>query len=464
MRNFIVYLLALGMAIMLCSCGESSQQTKKVSGYENSEEDQKKLKSSSEEPEYDKLKLLCNRDDYGSCYTKNGYYYLTEDTRELADGTYGSHLMYMDFAAKKEIYLCSNAGCRHNTPDCPSVFLYDDFPSISTMIFIYKDYLYILSKELDDDGALYENIDIIGDDSIVKSTPAVLYRVNLDGTNREKVYTFENSLILEDIVLGDDNGIYVVTKKLSSEKNSSGNYMTSSERKLVFIDLKSNEERIVCNMEFGDDISWNIYDCFDTNIVLSGFDYGRKLSVEEIFNDNAYKDLYENSDEVFALLDLKTGNITRVCSFNNKEEHSAIINGNMLYVSYSGDGSIRSVDLSSKAENNICTLKNNYIYTLIGDKLCCGSWDMTSDQTYYYVDINTGEVSHSGLVNKCNGWSLEFCAVLDSEVLVIYDYEAKKLDDEAYDITRYQFGLISKEDLFAGNDNYQTIKMIGRGR
>ena len=82
------------------------------------------------------------------------------------------------------------------------------------------------------------------------------------------------------------------------------------------------------------------------------------------------------------------------------------------------------------------------------------------------MDVNTGEISYSSLVNKSLGWSLDFRAVLDSEVLVIYDYEAlpSEFNDGAYEILRYQYGLISKSDLFAGNANYRPIRMIGKGR
>ena len=49
--------------------------------------------------------MLVTGDGYG-CHTQEGYYYLEKETKELSDGSYGSHLMYMDFAALQEVYLC----------------------------------------------------------------------------------------------------------------------------------------------------------------------------------------------------------------------------------------------------------------------------------------------------------------------------------------------------------------------
>lgn len=126
------------------------------------------------------------------------------------------------------------------------------------------------------------------------------------------------------------------------------------------------------------------------------------------------------------------------------------------------DGSVKAIDLSTGAEREICRRSaGTYLYRRIGNRLCCDSG--IQDGTFDYIDIDTGEISHSSLVNKSLGWSLDFRAVLDKDVLVIYDYEATPGGDGSYEISRYQYGLISQEDLFAGNDNYRRINMVGRG-
>lgn len=139
----------------------------------------------------DGLKFLRNPYSDSACYTENGYYYQTFDTVELADGTYGSHLMYMDYDSCREIYLCSTAGCRHDSPDCPAVLPYDDFPVSSTKLFVSGDHLYILSREYDDDGAMSQDYLLDGTyDEPAESQPAVFYQAKLDGTERKKIYTF----------------------------------------------------------------------------------------------------------------------------------------------------------------------------------------------------------------------------------------------------------------------------------
>ena len=49
--------------------------------------------------------------------------------------------------------------------------------------------------------------------SDVESNKAVLYKLNLDGTNREKIYTFDDNATIEDFVIGSGNGIYLIAKK-----------------------------------------------------------------------------------------------------------------------------------------------------------------------------------------------------------------------------------------------------------
>lgn len=398
------------------------------------------------------------------CHTKDGYYYQTFETEELSDGSYGSHLMYMDFQAQQEVYLCSNAGCSHDSPDCTAVLPYDDFPIASTLLFVWQDSLYLLSKMSDNDGSMqmsFSEGDSGSSSSGTEGSAAVLYRANLDGTGRETVHTFDPSLSLEDLVLGDESGIYVVTKKLTAEQGSEGTYINSAQRKLVHLDLATGKEQEVCSLDFDGSISWRLVDCYDRTLVLQGTDYGRKISNEELFSDDAYKDLYENSQTVFATVALDSPEPEIRYRQDNKDRNYAQVEGNMLYAS-NADGSVTSYDFRTGDERELCRREDSsYLYGKIGNKICCDS--LSGDDTFDYIDIDTGEISHSSLVNQSLGWSLDFRAVLDSEVLAIYDYEYIDNGDGSYEITRYQYGLISQEDLFAGNPNFRKINMIGRG-
>ncbi|MDY2628167.1 MAG: hypothetical protein SOW08_07615 [Lachnospiraceae bacterium] len=466
MKKIITFLVIAGMVICLCACVGETKEHEGIPSEAASPADPAGGGSSSETQDPAGFRYLAAAGE--GCCTEDGYYYITEDTQELSDGSYGAHIMYMDFASGQEVYLCSNAGCRHDSPDCSSVLSEEEFPAGSCLIFVHQGSLYILSKDQDMDGtvssimAADENGELQSVE--MENRPSVLYRAEPDGTNREKVYTFDSSETLEDKVIGDEKGLYFIVKKLSSEQTTDGTYMAASESRLVFLNPETWKGETICSLDQNDDISWEVEGCYGDKLVLQGQDYGRRISGEDILDDDTWKSLYTEADDVYALLDVKSGGLHEIYRISNKEEHSAYVYGNCLYLSRKQDGSVKAVDLDTGKERQLASLTNSCIFTVVGDRLCCHSWDWTDDKTFYYVDTKTGEVSHSGLVNRLNGWSLELRGETASDALVVYDYEAEQLDEDTYEISRYQYGLISKEDLYAGNDNYRTIKMIGSGR
>ncbi len=473
-KNFI---LCAVLICLLCGCGKDVQTksgntqengSREISDKEkeekNTETDSATIQQNTGKNLFYKtgdLRFLCGSES--NCSTENGYYYLTGETTKLRDGDYATHLMYMDFATCQEIYLCSTAGCKHDTADCPAVFLYDDFPAYTTKLFVWKDNLYILSREYDDDGTMSEDILYI-EDTQPEGFPAVLYKAKLDGTERKQIYTFDSDLTLEDMVVGDENGIYIITKKVSTDKTDTASYTTSSERKLIFLDLESLNTREICSMDFNDNISWNVTGCSGDSLILNGIDFGREISRDEQWNDDVYKSLYESSFDVYSVLNLESGTVTEIYRDSNQYEHSSQVIGDTLYLSSSENQNIEGLNIFTGEKKTVCTLSQNLILDALGDMLCCRDWNLAGDFTWYFVDTKTGEIHHSSLVNKCNGWSLEFYAKTASDILVVNDYDAKKNSDESYEIYQIKYALISKEDLFSGKENYRNIKMIGPGQ
>ena len=470
MKKILVMVMVLILCCSLCACNTSTQNndvTEENKVLQNDEQENDQTSHTKESQKIGDMKILNDSEHLASCYTNDGYYYLTEETEGLKDGDYGMHLMYMDFATQQEIFLCSNTGCQHNTADCPAVFLMDEFPIFSSGIFVYKDKLYVLSKESDDEGAVTQDLSIGFDNEMIEAeaAQAVLYEMNIDGTNRRKVLTFEAGLTVEDVVLGNDDGLYFVTKKLSNTVGKDNNNITtSSDKKLVLWDMTSKHTKDICSLNFDDGILWKIVGCFNDTLVLNGVDYGKELTSDDYtMSDNDWKDLYKDSSDVIAVLNLDTKSLSEKYRMDNSEEHSIAVVGNMLYVSYANTGDIKSIHLESDEEKVLCSFPQNLIMDTFENMLCCRTWDMTSDYTYYFINTETGEIQNSPLVNKSLGWSLEFKAEVGSQILVVYDYEATSLGDGAYEITQYKYALIDKADLYAGNEKYLPIKMIGKG-
>lgn len=415
------------------------------------------------------LKLLCTEDGSASCATQEGYYYISTELLTLQDKSLGTRLMYMDYASCREICLCSAPGCTHDTKDCTAVLPNKEFPAYTSKLFLHQGSLYILSRQPDFEGSYSSSFSpngesFVGETSKANDLQAVLYRMNPDGTGRQKVYSFDPNLTLEGTLALDEQGLYAITKKLSSQKEGNGEYTSATEKTLVYLDLSSYSLTQISDMEFGDNISWDLIGCADGSFLLKGIDYGRKLTTEEYYDDDAYPEFYKNSHTVFALLDTASGSPKEFYRIGNEGIHSAALLGNNLYISFIDNGQIISVNVATGEERLLVTHPQNYITGTIGNMLCCQNLNSSADPSYYFIDTDTGEIRHSDLVNKTLGWSLDLVAETESDVLVIYDYDATATAGGGYEIHLYQYGLISKEDLFSGKENYRKIQMTGRGR
>lgn len=455
MKKLITLILALGILLSLCACAAPSN-------YGESSVDESENKSETEtETETTKsssLSLLCRlQNNIKGCTTDNGYYYLSNEVGRLSDGRLATHLMYMDFATRREIYLCNNAACTHNTIDCTSVFSTDDFPLSSTLLFVWNNNLYIMSKESDHDGSAAIGI-FGGGNNAVESKPTTIYRANLDGTDRNKVYTFDSTVTVEDFVVGDGSGLYFITKKLTAQQSNGNSYTTSSERKLVYLDLSAKTETAICSMDFGDNISWDVIGCSDRSLVLYGIEFGRDVSPDEMHSDNTH--IYDDSYDVFATLNIDSRSLNEIYRVYAPKARNYAVDENKLYFSVIGDGSITSVDLRNGEQKELCKISQDSIWGMVGDKLYTRD---SSDYTYYFIDVNTGTISHSGLVNKSLGWSLDIISEAGDQVLTIYDYNATAKGDGSYSINGYKYALISKDDLYAGRNNFVPISMTGSG-
>lgn len=264
-------------------------------------------------------------------------------------------------------------------------------------------------------------------------------------------------------MVGSDNGIYVITKKLSTDKDGNQTYTTSSQQKLMFLDFSSLSLTEVCSMDFGDNISWQIIDCCQNDFLLCGIDFGREVSRDEIWDDDVHKELYKNSSQVYALLSRDGSKPKEIARQSNQYSNSAKLLGDNLYLSSEENQNIDALDIKTGEKKTLCTLPQNLIMDTFGDTLCCRDWNLSGDPAWYFVNTKTGTITKTPLVIACNGWSLDFRGETEADVLFVYDYDATDNRDGSYDIHQYKYALISKDDLFAGKDNYRKIEMIGPG-
>lgn len=401
------------------------------------------------------LSLLTSGSNYNDCAAEHGYYYLNEE---------GDHIMYVDYESRKELYLCSRPGCKHDTEECPS-YINETERLTGNSLFYYKDHLYLFSHDFDNDGTtaidyLADGSEPMGDLSVV-SSPAALYQMNPDGTERKKVCSFDEGAALEDTVLCDDSGLYFIEKRLTSEQvDDQTTTVSSKDRKLIRVDTSQWKQEEVCDM----DEQSGIIGCYGGKLVVCSVQYQKELTAEEKLDDDIFTEALNESKSVYALFDPATEESREIYSVKNDRINNALLKGKYLYAAAEGDGDIKKIDVETGEATVFVKTQNNNLNGIYEDVLACSSWD-TADSASYYIHLDDGVIERSDLKNRYKDYPLEVRAETPDGFLVVCDYDAHT--DPVYpdqdNIEGIQFALIDKADLYSGTENYEKIEMTSKG-
>lgn len=461
MKKLLSIICMCTLLLGLCACGSKQVENEgNVAGVlENSTASDNTVTNAASPQTNEGISMLTH-EVYPSCNTEDGYYYIPAEMKKLRDGNYGSAIMYMDFATQKEVYLCSNVGCTHDTAACSAIIPEDEFSPLFGTMFICNGKLYLLSCGADSEGETisfgYANSEITKQDSV----PNILYCMNPDGTNRKKIYTFPDGVTVEPTVFGNSSSLYFITKELSQ---GSG-IMTASDRRLIRYDIASGKTAEVAALDIESGSNWRIVGCSGTNLVLEGVVYPEEYSAAEDYSASQWSEIFGNSKTKYVSLNVEDGKVMFLYDVKNKNGHCAAVLNGALFVAEGSSEDILRIDLDYGNQSTLATLQQSNIVGTVGTMLVCRTWDMTADYSMYFVDTENGKISRCALTNKYNGWALEPVGETKDDVLVIYDYDAEALSDGAYEIYRYKMALISKEDLYVGNDSFRPIEMIAGGR
>lgn len=157
-----------------------------------------------------------------------GYYYINN----------GKNIKYFDYSAKKEIYLCNKPNCKHDTQECSSYLNRLE----ANELFVYNDYLYLISGT----GNVVTMSCSMGEDGTstpqVGGKPPIIYRMNLDGTNKTKLFECPSGVELTSNFIFEGNNLYTFFLRNEMIELSKDSY-TSMEisRELVKINLETKK-------------------------------------------------------------------------------------------------------------------------------------------------------------------------------------------------------------------------------
>ncbi|MGC2873633.1 hypothetical protein ACPW7J_12735 [Ihubacter sp. rT4E-8] len=454
-KSIMIMMMAMAVCIAMTACGEKAG--------DNSETDVGMTEGWGIAGN-----LVMRADGEYRCASDKGYYYVTEDEIELKDGSFGRNIMYVDYATKQEVYLCSNAGCKHDTKDCTAVIADGNN---ECMPFYQGGKLYLLTKDYDQGNSVTTGFSADGSfGETPEVSPAILYSMNPDGTDRKMVYTFEKNLTLNSQVYGDDSGLYFITSKVKMEEMEAEQTYRAAvyDRKVVRLDLGSGKVSECCKLDPEEKQalwnSWNVVDCAGDKLVLNRTHYKSEMTESDYLDDDAFRDASKKATEEYAFLDLTNGKIDIKYQLPNEPYHEIKSKNGMLYVLREDEDQLVEVDLNTGKERRIVqdkALNGAGIFGSYGDMMEIRDAEGESMQ----MDLTDGKLYKGRLTDESLHWPLTILARFDDDFLVIYDYDAEKseLNNGGYEIHQNKLAFISKDKLYRGQRDWQKVKMVGKG-
>ena len=417
--------------------------------------------------------------------TENGYYSVKSLGTSYWDDKF-LNLTYVDFASHREVVLCSDSSCKHDNEKCASYLSSKDFLSIPG-VFINGDYLYLLSTEYDQSGSMSSGggYTAPGYEPPEETRRASIYRMNLDGTNRQKIWEADNvGDVIEANVFGDGNDIWFITKTPAmkiyenpeSKKNGAVFYYSKNRALMKY---SSSENKITERIPLDDynNIALDVMGCKDGKLILSGTAYPNGTSIwdnMEILapspnfgdSDSATWEFMEKWEEVYFTFDLATKEIRETFRKTLGELYALdkhFFDGGRLYM-IGEDYSVCAADLQTGEISELNVPKGYRLDGFFLDKMCftriTENWD---DNKTYITDLNGENMTASEFVSATSFGNDYVLLGLTSDKAVII-YETEKIpsvnNPGAYTVGKRKAGLISIIDMLNGQPNFEPIDAL----
>ena len=148
------------------------------------------------------------------------------------------NIKYFDYSSKKEIFLCNKPNCNHQVVECSSYLNKTD----PYNLFVYKNNIYLITFVGDIQIMEFS----VSDDGVsnlaTKAQTPTIYKMNLDGTNKTKLFECPSGVEIGSDYIFDGKNLYTFFLK-SKTVNTAKNSYTSveTERKLVKINLETKK-------------------------------------------------------------------------------------------------------------------------------------------------------------------------------------------------------------------------------
>ncbi|MFQ6860485.1 MAG: hypothetical protein ACLROI_02900 [Beduini sp.] len=407
-------------------------------------------KKSSDEPPVQETKgSLVHQKLYHGSGNDKGFYHIVFN--ETGDGD-GSNILYYDYAAKKEIYLCDKPQCQHHDEACTS---YLGAMGFSSTLFVHGDYLYLLNSET---GMS------MGDSQ--SSSASAIYRMSLDGKNREKLCTLPAGYSYSDNRLTfDDRYLYIPlhkTEDIQLEENSYMQHVTDSA--IFTIDLQSGKTSHLL-----DNKDRNIIAAENRQIIFSQYHYSQdpeKLLNEKRFDE--YEAVMKNVNLSYYAYDLDKQEI--IWESTAPVSEISTYYQNKLY--YIEGYNLHAVSVDTQQDKIIAKLPDNLLYSLndvFDGHLIISGWNKGEEGyvTSYAWNLNDQQMKEITLKTSAPVQDITIYSEYEQYFFVYYDHdqhlEKTWAGTDQYTMDTIYVGLISKEDYWNNVAHYQPFETLSQG-
>ncbi len=406
--------------------------------------------------------------------TKDGYY----DIRNIGgEYGYGLNLTYIDFASRREVVVCSDSSCKHNTETCTGFFSRKEF--MSTNVFVCGDHLFVLSTGYDQDGSFASGQPYYaeGHEPEPETRRAAIYRMNLDGTGREKIWQAELGDIIEGNIFGDGENLWFVAKTPTVEiyEKTGAVHYHSKNRALMKYSLSENKVTERIPLDDYNNIALELVGCSGDKFFLSGIAYPNGSSVMDNMEilgpsdkfgevNEGYWELHDKLEYVVFTLDRNTKELKEVFRAKRGEVSGLEYYGEWLYYC-KDDKDMYKKNLLTGEQADVSIPSGYRFDGILADKMkltrITPDW---SDEKKYFTDLDGTNLTSSDLDSTVKGalFELRIEAIAGDTAVVIYEIEKfpSLTSPGAYTIGATKFGLIKLDDYFNGRNNIEKVDSL----
>lgn len=381
---------------------------------------------------------------YGSTSDyKNGYFYI----KDL------SHIMYFDYDTKKEVYLCNKPNCKHDDESCSSYL----GEASTDELFYYNNHLYLIESS---SGGV--SFSITGDGTVQETSSnnsGAIYRMDLDGTNKEKVFVSPSGTSFSMPFVIKGNMMYAFFEKSKVEKDGGYNVVKTSDRKMVAINLDTGKHE-----EIMDGMHKSFIGVLEDKLVVEDIDYLKDPDSFDNDTNGFINNLY-NSKTKIKLVDMNTKKEETVYEGLFKEIETLKFYKDGIYFIGEKSKNLEYINLLTKNRETIKELPSTGydISTIVDDKVLVLKYKDKDAHLgdAYSIDVKTKEMNKFSLKDK-NEYMVEILSSNDEYYFVqiesIFGAEYTTwAGTKQQDIIGTNYGLIKKSDYWASKPNY--IKM-----